>query len=373
MQQHEVRALLAGLREGLARGEGLALATIVGVVGSAYRREGTKMLIRSDGSYTCMLSGGCLEPEIVEAAQGVVAAGAPLLTRYNLDEEAMWGLGIGCGGAVEIYIEKVQPDAVMDCWWEVLERGGLALLVTPLEPGLGRWMISPEGRVGGLEDASLEAQVQQKATELLEQLQPQPLTHTFRRSDGRSIRVFIDVSLPPAELVIFGAGHDAIPLSQMAVNLGFRVRVVDMRHQFALPSRFPGALVDLLRPEQFAAQLRLDERSLVVVMNHNLLVDQSTLEFVLQTPAAYIGLLGPRSRFEKILKSLAKEGRPLSEEQIRRVRSPVGLAIGAESPEEVALAIVAEILAVRRGFAGGFLSGHEGRIHAPEPAQMAGG
>jgi xanthine/CO dehydrogenase XdhC/CoxF family maturation factor len=252
-----------------------------------------------------------------------------------------------------------------------LGRGELALLATPLEPGLGRLMIG-EAEVGGLEDAALEAQVRQKAKGLLEQLQPQPLTHTFRLSDGRSVPVFIDVSLPPAELVIFGAGHDAIPLSQMAADLGFRVRVVDMRTQFALPSRFPGAEVHILRPEQFAAHLHLDERSLVMVMNHNLLVDQSTLEFVLQTPAAYIGLLGPRSRFEKILEGLAKEGRPLSEQQIERVRSPVGLAIGAESPEEVALAIVAEMIALRRGFEGGFLSGHEGRIHVPKRMELAG-
>lgn len=371
MQPHEVRALLAGLREGLAQGEGLALATIVGVSGSAYRREGTKMLIRADGSYTCMLSGGCLEPEIVEAARGVVASGKPLLTRYNLDEEVTWGLGIGCGGAVEVYIEKVQPDAVMDRWWEVLERGEPALLVTPLEPSLGRWMISAKAEVGGLEDPALEAQVRERAKGLLEQLQPQPLTHTFHLSDGRSVRVFIDVSLPPSDLVVFGAGHDAIPLSQMAVNLGFRVRIVDMRTQFALPSRFPGAEVHLLRPEQFPT-LPLNERSLVVVMNHNLLVDQSTLEFVLRTPAAYIGLLGPRARFEKILKSLAQEGRPLREEQIRRVRNPIGLAIGAESPEEVAMAILAEILALQRGFEGGFLSGRQGRIHIPNRPELAG-
>lgn len=364
---------MEGLREGLAQGEGLALATIVGVTGSAYRREGTKMLIRADGSYTCMLSGGCLEPEIVEAAKGVVISGRPLLTRYNLDEEVMWGLGIGCGGAVEIYIEKVQPDPVMDRWWEVLERGELALLATPLEPGLGKLMIAGEETVGRLEDAVLEAQVREKAKGLLEQLQPQPLTHFFRLADGQSVPVFVDVSLPPAELVIFGAGHDAIPLAQMAVNLGFRVRVVDMRTQFALPSRFPGAEVHILRPEQFAAHLHLSERSLVMVMNHNLLVDQSTLEFVLQTPAAYVGLLGPRPRFEKILEGLAKEGRPLSQEQIRRVRSPVGLAIGAESPEEVALAIIAEMIAIRRGFEGGFLSGHEGRIHLPKRVELAGG
>ncbi|PZA07307.1 MULTISPECIES: XdhC family protein [unclassified Meiothermus] len=368
MQQHEVRALLAGLREGLAQGEGLALATIVGVTGSAYRREGTKMLIRADGSYTCMLSGGCLEPEIVEAARGVVASGEPLLTRYNLDEEVMWGLGIGCGGEVEVYIEKVQPDAVTEPWWEALERGERALLVTPLEPGLGRWMISAEAEAGGLEDPALAAQVRERAKGLLEQLQPQPLTYTFHRSDGRRVRVFIDVNLPPAELVIFGAGHDAIPLVQMAVNLGFRVRVVDMRAQFAQPSRFPGAEVEVLRPEQFAARLHLDERSLAVVMNHNLLVDQSALEFVLHTPAAYVGLLGPRARFEKILEGLAREGRPLREDQIRRVRNPIGLAIGAESPEEVAVSIIAEVLAFQRGFGGGFLSGHQGRIHRPSPA-----
>jgi xanthine/CO dehydrogenase XdhC/CoxF family maturation factor len=362
--------MLQGIREARAMGEPLALATIVGVTGSAYRREGTRMLVRQDGSYTCMLSGGCLEPEIVEVARQVMQSGQPVRTEYNLDEEVMWGLGIGCGGAVEVYIEPLRDEPVTNRWLQALEQGELAVLATPLEPDLGRLFFSEGVSEGTLADAGLEAQVRSTAHQLLTALQPRAFTQSLRADDGREVSVFFDVNLPPAELMIFGAGHDAIPLSRMAVEFGFKVQVVDMRDKFAIPSRFPGAQVRLLRPEHFARALQIGPRTFVLVMNHNLLIDQSTLLFVLQTPAPYIGLLGPRPRFTKILDNLAKEGTPLTPEQIRRVRSPVGLAIGAESPEEVALSILAEIMALQRGYPAGFLSGHEGRIH--EPAALRG-
>ncbi|WP_027894084.1 XdhC family protein [Calidithermus chliarophilus] len=370
MEQSEVQAMLQGIREARAAGEPVALATIVGVTGSAYRREGTRMLVRQDGSYTCMLSGGCLEPEIVEVAQQVMRDGQPVRTEYNLDEEVMWGLGIGCGGAVDVYIEPVQDEPVTNRWLEALERGELAVLATPLEPGLGRLFVGETASAGALADAGLEALARAWAHQLLKALQPRAATHALRASDGRTVPVFFDVSLPPAELVIFGAGHDAIPLSRLAAQLGLRVQVVDMRDKFALPSRFPGARVRLLRPEHFAQALEVGPRTFVLVMNHNLLVDQSTLAFVLQTPAPYVGLLGPRSRFLKIVEGLAREGTPLTPEQLRRVRSPVGLAIGAETPEEVALSILAEIMALQRGYPAGFLNGLEGRIHDPTEAPV---
>ncbi|WP_119279753.1 XdhC family protein [Calidithermus roseus] len=368
MEQPEVQAMLQGIREARAAGEPVALATIVGVTGSAYRREGTRMLVRQDGSYTCMLSGGCLEPEIVEVARQVMQSGQPVRTEYNLDEEVMWGLGIGCGGAVEVYIEPLRDEPVTNRWLQALEQGETAVLATPLEPGLGRLFLSEAASEGALSDPGLEAQVRSTAHQLLTALQPRALTHVLRAGDGRAVPVFFDVNLPPAELLIFGAGHDAIPLSRMAVEFGFKVQVVDMRDKFAIPSRFPGAQVRLLRPERFAQALEVGPRTFVLVMNHNLLIDQSALTFVLQTPAPYIGLLGPRSRFTKIVDKLAKEGTPLTPEQIRRIRSPVGIAIGAESPEEVALSILAEIMALRRGYPAGFLNGLEGRIHEPAGA-----
>jgi xanthine dehydrogenase accessory factor len=369
VEQPEVQAMLRGIREARAVGEPIALATIVGVTGSAYRREGTRMLVQQDGSYTCMLSGGCLEPEIVEVARRVMQDGQPVRTEYSLDEEVMWGLGIGCGGAVEIYIEPVRDEPVTNRWLQALEQGELAVLVTPLEPGLGRLFLSEAASEGALSDAGLEAQVRSTARQLLTTLQPRAFTQSLRAGDGRAVPVFFDVNLPPAELLIFGAGHDAIPLSRMALEFGFKVQIVDMRDKFAIPSRFPGAQVRLLRPERFA-ELEIGPRTFVLVMNHNLLIDQSTLAFALQTPAPYIGLLGPRSRFTKIVDNLAKEGTPLTPEQLRRVRSPVGIAIGAESPEEVALSILAEIMALQRGYPAGFLNGLEGRIH--EPAQVGG-
>ncbi|WP_052351775.1 XdhC family protein [Deinococcus pimensis] len=171
------------------------------------------------------------------------------------------------------------------------------------------------------------------------------------------------MNTPPPELVVFGAGHDALPLAAHAGALGYDVRVVDAREGFLTRGRFPGATLDLLSPDEFGAHLRLGPRSHVVIMNHHLDRDRESLRHALASPAPYVGVLGPRSRFERLLGALHEEGFTPTPAQLARVRSPVGLRVGAETPDEVALSIVAELMALRRGQSGGFLAGHEGRIH----------
>ena len=158
MNAAETRALLAALQSALSRGQGAALATVVGVRGSAYRREGTRMLVLDDGAQVCMLSGGCLEAEVVEVTLEVIRTGQPALTHYDLSEDATWGLGIGCGGSVDVRVERVDPgDPVTAAWLGALEEGRAAVLAVPLA-GEGRVFVTPDGEeVGRLSDPALHA------------------------------------------------------------------------------------------------------------------------------------------------------------------------------------------------------------------------
>ena len=173
---------------------------------------------------------------------------------------------------------------------------------------------------------------------------------------------------PPA-LAIFGAGHDAAPVAHLAWTLGWAVTVVDVREAFLTAERFPGATLVHAHFSEFPEKVALGADDFVLVMNHHLERDRESLRFSLGSDAAYIGVLGPRSRYERLLAGLASEGYVFEPNRLRSVRSPVGLALGAETPQEIAVAVLGEITAVRRGFEGGFLSGSIGSVHVPESKQ----
>src|SRR6185295_9847759 len=157
MNRRETERLLAAIREARALDEPAAVATVVRVTGSAYRREGTRMFVRRNGTYECNLSGGCLEPTVAEAASRVIATGEPIVVTYDLADDSVWGLGIGCSGAVDIRIERVEDDAISNRWLTILERGEAAVLVTPLSGVSGRMIVSGSGEVtGGLSDPAVE-------------------------------------------------------------------------------------------------------------------------------------------------------------------------------------------------------------------------
>src|SRR5258706_6710815 len=153
MHRRETERLLVAIRQAQAAPEPAAVATVVRVRGSAYRREGTRMFVRQNGTYECSLSGGCLEPTVAETAARVIATGEPALVSYDLADDSIWGLGIGCSGAVDIRIERIGDDAITNEWLAILERGEAAVLVTPLSGGSGRMMVRGTGDVvGGLTD-----------------------------------------------------------------------------------------------------------------------------------------------------------------------------------------------------------------------------
>jgi xanthine dehydrogenase accessory factor len=365
MDRRETERLLESIAAARAAGERVALATVVRVRGSAYRREGTRMFVRQDGTYECALSGGCLEPAVAEAARRVIATGVPVTATYDLAEDSIWGLGIGCSGAVDIRIERVEDDAVTNEWLAVLQRGAPAVLVTPLA-GSGRLIVRATGDIiGALTDPVVEREAVTCARERLSASNPQSGLDELGGGD-----VFFEVSSPPPSLVVFGAGYDSVPLVTHAWTLGFAVTVVDAREAYLSADRFPGATLISAHYSRFAEAVTLDARTIVLVMNHHIERDRQSLRFALDSEAAYIGVLGPRSRYQKLLDGLAAEGYVPNPARLTAVRSPVGLSLGAETPEEVALSILSEILAVRRGFEGGSLSGLTSSLHRPDEKRL---
>lgn len=364
MQPHEVRQLLEAAAAARREGQRTALATVVSVKGSAYRREGAKMLVSTSGATVCMISGGCLEPEVAEAAQEVIATGAPKRLSYDLEEDVVWGLGLGCGGTVEVTLEPLNPGGLLERWLALQAQGEHAVLATVLTGGSGRLLWRGGGEEGAIDPPALQGAVLEEAAALLGAQTPRAAMRAFTL-DGLQAEVFLDVSSPPLELVLFGGGHDARPLAQAALGLGFCVTVVDPRPAFANAEHFPGVRLVLAQPERFAERVILHTRAYAVIMNHHLERDRQALRFALASEAPYVGVLGPRSRFEILLAALEEEGQAPALASLSKVRSPIGLDIGAEGPEEVSLSILAETLALSRGFGGGFLHGARGRIHDP--------
>jgi xanthine dehydrogenase accessory factor len=367
MDRRETERLLDAIARARAAGEPAAVATVVRVKGSAYRREGTRMFVRENGTYECALSGGCLEPTVAEAAARVIATGEPVVVSYDLADDSVWGLGIGCSGAVDIRIERISHDPITNDWLTILERGEAAVLVTPLSGVSGRMIVrdTTGGILGGLSDPAIEQSAIAHARARAAASYP---TSGPERIGGAD--VFFEISAPPPELVIFGAGHDAAPVAQLAWTVGFAVTVVDVREAFLTPERFGGATRVCAHFSQFAERVTLRPGSFALIMNHHVERDQESLRFSLESAAAYIGVLGPRARYDKLLRGLAEQGYVPDPAKAARVRSPVGLSLGAETPEEVATSILGELLAIRRGFDGGFLSGSVGSLHRPEDKRL---
>jgi xanthine dehydrogenase accessory factor len=368
--REEERQLLQAIEGAKASSRKAAIATVVRVVGSAYRREGTKMLIDAEGGQVCMISGGCLEQEVGEVAKQVMESGKPVVKFFDLDEEVVWGLGLGCGGAVDVYIELLDKGEEFKLWLETVQAQKAGALATILNVKEGarfqkasRLFIASDGTVSGnLGHDELNQYVINLAQEKMSQLYPRSETRTFKVND-EAVEVFIDVTMPPPELAIFGAGHDAIPLASYALKLGFRVTVIDARHAFVTPERFPNATLIRTHPSGFAEKVLLTPKTYVVLMNHHLERDKESLAFALRANVPYIGVLGPRSRFDQMLGALNDENRMPSAKELAVVRNPIGVDIGADTPDEIAVSVVSELIASRSDYKAGFLNDRAGKIH----------
>ena len=354
----ETRDVLDFLTRVRGEGKRAALATVVRVRGSAYRHEGAKLAVAEDGTTAGNVSGGCLEQDVREVALQVIRSGTPQLRSYcsSADEIEAWDLGVGCEGQVDVLVEPEEPRgrerALLD------ERRPFAVctaLPRKGEEGRGkRLIVLADATEGNLGSADLNRAATGRARELLDGEES-----GLHEIAGRT--VFVDVFEPPPQLVILGAGDDARPLARFAADVGFRVVVVDRRPGYLTRERFPvAALLVESDGERLGAALPLDPACYAVVMTHTFADDQAYLRALVSSPVAYIGMLGPRQRTERILKNVAAAARV----DEGRVYGPVGLDIGTDGAEQVALAVIAEILAVRSGRRARSLRERQAPIHA---------
>jgi len=332
----ELTEILDAIEQAAARNEPMALATIVATRGSTYRRAGARLLVRADGELVGNLSGGCLEGEIARVARGVMSSGQPALAEFDLtaENDDVWGYGLGCNGAFEVFVEPAAGAAAVASALREAHDTCLVSVLTGSLSGIHRLQA----------DGAAVAALRDGTPRVLEE-------------DGK--RVFYEPIQPPMRLVVCAAGHDAIPLVRQAAELGWRVTVADVRRKLLTHERFPEAAdFSDADPKTAAAAIGPDGRTAVILMSHNYLRDQEYLGSFLDRPLAYLGVLGPRGRTEQMLHEM---NRP---DAMTRLHAPAGLDIGAEGPEEIARAIIAEILAVMRGRAGGSLRERTGPIHA---------
>jgi xanthine/CO dehydrogenase XdhC/CoxF family maturation factor len=374
----EIGDVLAAIEALSAKGERMALATIVAVRGSTYRRPGARLLVPEEGSPVGNISGGCLEGDVADMARVVMEEGRARLAGWDLtaDDDAVWGLGLGCNGAIEVFIEPAQKAAeVAGALRSALEEERPISVVTVLEssragvePG-SRLIVRPDG---GAEGSLGDPAVDEAAAEVAGALLRQERSEVRVLADG--VRAFVEVLDPPLRLVICGAGHDAIPLVRAASVLGWNVVVVDDRPAFLTPERFPEAssFVAVDEPGQAAKAAVVDARTFAVVMTHHFVRDKEYVRSLLGSPTQYLAMLGPGARTERLLMELRDEGVEIDDAARARIHGPAGLDLGGEGPEEIAQAIVGEIVAVKRQRRGGFLRDRPGPIHdRPRPGTEA--
>ncbi|MBV9680108.1 MAG: XdhC family protein [Acidobacteriaceae bacterium] len=359
MKEHE--QILERWTEVEKIGEEAVLATVVKTQGSSYRLSGARLLLTRSGQRAGSISGGCLEDDLVKKAWWLTEAG-PVIRRYDTtpEGEITREYGLGCSGIIHVLLERVIPGRarLLDLLKEVrTSRTPVAVLhvLQPVSEIGKRLILDAQGRAeSNVADPALEYWMLRTARELLRGSQPR--IHFLRDKN----EIFAETLAPPVRLLIFGAGEDAVPLTQFARHLGWQVHVYDGRAHYARAEKFPAAhQVSVLKGNE-PAEIPIDRWTAAVIMSHSYSQDLQRLRDLSGHPLPYLGILGPQKRTRQLL-----EDAGLDDTQLRPVlRSPMGLDIGADGPEQVALAVIAEIQAVMNGRGGGALYERQGSIHA---------
>jgi len=350
----EIRDIIKAFDEAQKLGKQTALATVVHVEGSSYRRPGARMLIEDDGQLTGAISGGCLEGDALRKALLVMTEKRSRLVTYDTmdDDDAKFGVGLGCNGIIQVLIEPIDvsnPNNPIQYLKKVNEKRQGAALVTLFslqdrkDLQYGTCLLLKE-------DGDLVQHVPVLKDVLLadanEALIIQNSCFKNYTSDDHNITAFIEVIKPPVSIIIIGAGNDVVPVVNMADILGWETTVVDGRANYAKQERFVSACQVLVaKPENVLEQISIDEHSVFLLMTHNYNYDMAMLRQLLGKNVAYIGMLGPKKKRERMLNELKDEGLNFTEQQLSVLHSPVGLDIGAETAEEIALSILSEIKA----------------------------
>jgi xanthine dehydrogenase accessory factor len=384
---NEVQSIVEAFDEAQCNGERCALATVVNVEGSAYRRPGARMLVCESGVSVGTVSAGCLESDVTAHAQRVISTARAKLVEYDTtstNEEIAWGLGLGCNGIVRVLVEPLGADsaylAALRASLDTQSNVGIATVFqrsstqsTPRVEIGARIVIRGDREIcSGIADSELALIM---AADLRSALREEAPGVRVYGANGDRIRVFIDIVTPPVSLVVFGAGPDALAIVDTARGLGWRTEVIDPQARPASLMRFARAdKVTLARPETVAERVTITRHTLALLMSHNYVHDRTMLKFLLTSPARYIGLLGPQKRTERMLQQLAANGEyhvALKDGDRARLYAPVGLDIGANTPAEIALSVIAEMRAVIAAREGGQLRRRQAPIHNAQNLTIA--
>jgi xanthine dehydrogenase accessory factor len=351
------------------------LATVVQVDGSSYRRPGARMLVLEDGSVTGAISGGCLEGDALKKALLTLSERKSRIVVYDTKDEDETGIGIqlGCEGVIHVlfeYVDYHHPNNPVELIKKAISKRQQAVLVTlcnleqkrESQPGTC-YLREQTGEVcSTIMDHSLNDLIGQDAENILRNEKSLFTAYTL---EGQNLFAFIELIHPPVSLVIIGAGNDAVPVADLAGMLGWEVCIVDGRHTHARAERFTRACQVMVRkPEATLQHITLDYRTCVTLLTHNYQYDKQMMRLLLETDAPYIGMLGPRKKLERMLSEFRDEGFRVTDQMLSQIYSPIGLDIGAETPEEIAVSIIAEIQAVFTQKQGTMLKWKKDVIHS---------
>lgn len=368
--------ILETILQSIERGEAVALATIVTGSGSLPMSRRSKMVVRSDGTQIGTVGGGCVEADVHAMAMQCLRTGRPSLRRFTLTEAKAGAEGLNCGGTVEILAEPVSDPAFHRQVLDALARRDELVLATLVAGDDDAPRIAGKGLVGwkGLREAT--GSLPSGGSPLREWLEEEALTILgadvcVRKTlpaglapEGSGLRwALLEALCVPPTLYLFGGGHVSLAVARVARPAGFRIVVVDDRAAFSNPERFPEADETLVLPMETAfSRLRVDSGSYIVAATRGHQHDEPVIEQAVRTPAAYIGMLGSRRKVAIMWERLKARG--ATDEMLARVHAPIGLPIGADSPAEIAVSIVAQLIETRRT-RGGTLSGTPGPGGAP--------
>ena len=336
-----MRDILSDLDNWQAQDKSVALATVVQTWGSSPRRAGAKMALTPDGKITGSVSGGCVEGAVFEAGVDVLKTDRPQLLHFGVADETAWEVGLACGGSIDIFVKPLDRELFPALRSVLVDEQSAVLLTVIRAPDelLGREMLVREdGNIAG----SLDGKLQENALNLARQALAQGESRRLMLDDN--VEVFLEVILPPPTLIAVGGVHITIALMAFAKTLGYRTVVVDPRSAFGNEERFPN--VDKLIqkwPQEAFQEVPLTRSTAVAMLTHDPKLDDPALKIALPSPVFYVGALGSKTTQAKRRQRLLNEG--VTESQLNRLHGPIGLEIGAGTPEEIAISIMAEIVA----------------------------
>jgi xanthine/CO dehydrogenase XdhC/CoxF family maturation factor len=352
----EIILIIKAYQQAVAEGKKTALATVVHVEGSSYRRPGARMLITDDGEITGSISGGCLEGDAFRKALHVILSDKAMLVTYDTadEDDAKFGMGLGCQGVIQVLIEPLQGErgaVIIELLRKATASRQYASLVTFFSmsdkkaPQYGSCYLLTEKNetIGSLPVLSKDV-IEEEARQVIAQRQS-----SFKKYEigQQEIIVFTELIQPPVSLVVVGAGNDVIPVVKMAEMLGWQSTILDGRPMYATRERFPMPSCQVFhsKADQILERVQIDARTVFVLMSHNYNYDLAVLKVLLNHPTTYIGVLGPHKKMKMMMDELAENGIKLTDTQKESIHGPVGLHIGAETAEEIAVSIIAEIQA----------------------------